>query len=197
MGRFVIDLTTKQFGNWTVLAQGPSSGTSIRWYCKCSCGAVSLVRSAHLKSGASKSCGCALNKGNLKHGGAQNAHSKKYKTWRQIKARCNNPNHKNADIYNGLLCDAWQNFKEFDAYMPEPPSDKHTIDRLDNSKGYEPGNVRWATTTEQHRNQTNCRWIELNGKRQLLTDWAKDLGITPSSLHERLEKWTLEKALSH
>lgn len=80
-------------------------------------------------------------------------------------------------------------FEQFNRDMPEPPSDAHTIDRIDNSKGYEPGNVRWATMAEQHRNQSNCRWIEFDGRRQLLTDWAKEYGVTIATMAERINKW--------
>ena len=63
-------------------------------------------------------------------------------------------------------------------------------------RSYEPGNVRWVTMAEQHRNQSNCRWIEFDGRTQLLTDWAKELGITDSTLHGRIKKWGIQQALS-
>ena len=80
-------------------------------------------------------------------------------------------------------------FEQFNRDVPDPPSEAHTIERKDNSKGYEPGNVTWATMAEQHRNQSNCRWIEFEGRRQLLTDWAKEYGVTISTMAERINKW--------
>jgi hypothetical protein len=51
------------------------------------------------------------------------------------------------------VCDRWQqDFTAFLADMGERPSPKHELDRIDNSRGYEPGNVRWATRTQQARN---------------------------------------------
>lgn len=193
MGAF-IDLTGKPFGNWTALYRGENKGTITRWMCRCTCGTERLVQSGHLLRGASTNCGCVHPP--KTHGHATNGFTKKYSTWRQVKARCCNPKHKNADIYHGLLCDAWLTYEGFNRDVTEPPTEKHSIDRIDNSKGYEPGNVRWVLMAEQHRNQTNCRWIEFNGKCQLLTDWAKELGIADSTLHQRIKKWGIEQALT-
>ena len=189
------DLTGQSFNHWTVLARAPNRNTTAMYLCRCTCGSERTVQSGHLKSGASTCCGC-IKPTKRTHGQASGKFTKKYKTWRQIRARCNNPNHKNANIYNGLLCERWADFEAFDKDVPEPPSNEHTIERIDNNKGYEPGNVTWATFAEQHRNQSNCRWIEFNGKCQLLTDWAKELGITDSTLYGRLTRWPLEKALT-
>lgn len=192
MGVFV-DLTERAFGRWIVICRGANVGTVTRWLCRCLCGTTRLVRAGHLINGASTSCGC--NPKPVRHGQASGKFTKKYRTWRQVKARCCNPKHKNANIYAGLLCPSWQVFEGFDAGVPDPPGDEYTIDRIDNSKGYEPGNVRWVLMPEQHRNQRNCRWIEHNGKTQLLSDWARDLGVTTSTLHARIKKWGIPKSL--
>lgn len=194
MGAF-IDLTGSTVGYWTVLRRGENSGTATRWVCRCICGTEKLVRAGHLATGASTNCGCI--KPPKKHGqAAGKKFSKKYRTWRSMMARCTNPNHKNADIYHGLMCQDWLEFASFDKDVPDPPSEEYTIDRIENEKGYEPGNVRWVLMAEQHRNQRNCRWIEFNGKCQLLTEWAKELGISDSTLHARIKKWGINKALS-
>lgn len=194
MGTF-IDLTGQRFGAWLVINRAANVGTVTRWVCQCNCGTKRPVNAGHLRNGSSTCCGCL--KPIKSHGEARGgSFTKKYRTWRQIKARCCNPKHKNANIYYGLLCQRWLCYSTFAKEVPEPLDNSLTIDRIDNAKGYEPGNVRWVTLAEQHRNQTNCRWIEHNGRRMLLTDWAKYVGITDAALHERLKKWTLEKALS-
>lgn len=189
MGKFK-DLTGVRIGRWVVLSRAANVGPSTIWNCRCSCGTERPVRAAHLSSGASKSCGCV--RPPRKHGAATakpEGFPKKYRTWRSIRARCNNPNHKNAGIYHGKLCDEWQDYRRFAADVPDPPDDSLTIDRIDNEKGYEPGNVRWVSFNEQHRNQRNCKWITYNGQTKLLTEWARELGVSPSTLSGRYKKY--------
>lgn len=191
----LINLQGLRFGKWVVVRRADNCVSS--WVCVCDCGTERTVRSQHLRTGASTCCRCV--RVPKKHGEAVTwkKFSKKYRTWRQIKRRCCGKAALDPlNTYAGMLYKEWETYTAFAQYMPDPPSDEHTIDRIDNSKGYEPGNVRWATWTEQHRNQTNCKWITFNEETKLLTDWARELNITPSSLLNRLEKWALEAALT-
>jgi len=162
----LINLQGKLFGKWHVISRASAPVSS--WQCRCECGTERVVRAQHLRAGTSTCCGCT-NARHKKHGEAATggSFSKKYRTWRQIKRRCCGKS--SLPAYRGLLCDAWQEYASFAEYMPDPPSNEHTIDRIENTKGYEPGNVRWATFAEQHRNQSNCRPITFNGKTLLLT----------------------------
>lgn len=124
-----------------------------------------------------------------------------YSAWSDMKARCLNPSNRDYINYGGRgisVCDEWQNdFLAFVEHIGQPPSERHSIDRIDNNKNYEPGNVRWATYHEQRSNTRLTRTIIHNGITQTLTDWSRDLGITTSALHRRLSKgWPLERALS-
>ena len=77
--------------------------------------------------------------------------------WYNIKNRCYNPNHIKTKNYLGrgiTVCDEWKNdFDAFYKYVGDRPSVQHSLDRIDNDGNYEPGNVRWATYTEQARNK--------------------------------------------
>lgn len=180
------DLTGQLLGSWLVIERAENNGIVTQWLCRCSCGEERIVRAMHLVSGASQSCGCAREPV-IKHGAAVNGEfTKKYRTWRSIRNRTENPNNK----------DAWQDFAAFDRDVPDPPDDALSIERIKNERGYEPGNVRWATPAEQHRNQSNCRPIEFNGRTQLLSDWAKEIGIGVPGLRGRIERHGVEVALT-
>lgn len=79
--------------------------------------------------------------------------------------------------------------------MGEAPAD-HSIERIDNTKGYEPSNCRWATRQEQNENRRSVRVYEFGGERMNLTQWARKLGICKASMYQRVADWPLERALS-
>lgn len=78
-------------------------------------------------------------------------------TWRDIKTRCYNPRSPTYQYYGARgvrMCDRWrESFADFLADVGPRPTPMHSLDRIDNDKGYEPGNVRWATADQQRRNQ--------------------------------------------
>lgn len=124
-----------------------------------------------------------------------------YKNWFAMKARCTDPKHSAYRWYGArgiTVCDAWRDsFQAFLSDVGERPTRQHTLDRIDNERGYEPGNVRWATRTEQMRNTRTNRWLEFNGERLVIQDWARRIGISQATLHQRLQRgWPLEHALA-
>jgi hypothetical protein len=69
--------------------------------------------------------------------------------------RCFNPNATGYRYYGGRdirPCEAWCDFANFYAYVDDAPPGK-TLDRIDNNRGYEPGNVKWSTPREQLLNR--------------------------------------------
>lgn len=83
-----------------------------------------------------------------------------YSTWRNMIARCHTPSHeafKNYGARGIAVCQRWQeSFEDFVSDVGERPEGK-TLDRVNNDLGYEPGNVRWATASEQARNRRTVR----------------------------------------
>lgn len=114
-----------------------------------------------------------------------------YKSWKAMKERMS-PNHKDAKHYylKGVtLCDRWKNdFMAFYEDMGPKPTPKHTIDRIDNDKGYEPSNCRWASKSEQGRNKRHNITVEINGEKVYLKDYAKVIGVDYATLGERFRK---------
>lgn len=155
-----LDLTNKRFGRLIVLSLAApfytSKGVAHRQYiCQCDCGKQITIKVANLQTGT-KSCGCyrkeVTRQRMHKHG---LSHTTIYYVWSAMRARCLTPT--NADYYlygaRGItVCDRWKSFENFYADMGDCPKGL-TLERIENDKGYEPDNCKWATLVEQRHNQ--------------------------------------------
>jgi hypothetical protein len=116
--------------------------------------------------------------------------------------RCYRPQHHKAHLYHARgirVCAAWRrDFWRFVRDMGERPSPRHTLDRIDGSKGYRPGNVRWALPREQSRNRCDNIYVRWRGKRVLLVDLPRAPEVSYSLLKQRHVKhgWDLQRARS-
>ena len=123
-----------------------------------------------------------------------------YRSWYNMKSRCNNPNYKNSHLWLGKGITypvEWESFLNFLADMGERPFGT-SLDRIDNSKNYSKENCRWATRIEQQNNTSSNRFIEYNGQRFTLSQWAKKLNMKRETLRDRIDKynWSIEDALT-
>lgn len=85
----------------------------------------------------------------------------------------------------------------FVADMGKKPTPKHTLERIDTDKGYEPGNCRWASHTEQMNNRSINRVIVAFGRTHTLAEWCRELGMERETIRDRLARGaTPEEALS-
>lgn len=113
-----------------------------------------------------------------------------YRRWQHMIQRCHNPNDKDYVKYGAKgiqVCQAWrESFAAFYADMGDPPTSKHTLDRLDNARGYEPTNCRWATPQEQADNRRRTTMLTVDGVTKPLTTWAREVGIGPKTLRYRV-----------
>lgn len=123
-----------------------------------------------------------------KHGGIKN-HRATYQSWQDMKQRCynqKNAQYKNYGARGITVCDRWRNdFSAFLADMKAKPAGL-TLDRIDNNKGYEPGNCRWATPAQQRVNQRSCVFLEKDGERLTVEEWARKIGRHPATLWNRI-----------
>lgn len=152
---------------------------------RCDCG--NTVRHAVTRILTSKKidhCGCQTDWSfNRTHG---MKHSREYNSWAQMKARCFDINHSDYPRYGGrgiTVCAEWvSSFESFYGYVGARPANT-TLDRIDNQKGYEPGNVRWATAKQQARNQrSSCRWHIKGMVFEAAVDAAEHFGVSVSTI---------------
>lgn len=190
-----VDLTGLVFGQLTVVREDGqlSDGASLcrAWLCQCTCGQTVRVRGKHLtrKKNNVFSCGCYKavpeNNPNYKHGGK---HTPEYEIWQNMKDRCtcNTDNgFKNYGARGITFCKRWKDFSKFLEDMGLRPSPKHTLDRVDNSKGYSKQNCRWATRKQQARNTRKTIMLEFQGETRALVDWAEHFGLRPAMVYMR------------
>lgn len=192
----LIDLTGMKFTRLTVIKQAPRTRHMTEWECVCECDpkTVVIVQGVNLKSGATRSCGC-FKKDNAaanatKHGMIK---SPEYRVWCHMIGRCHNPTDAGFKWYGErgiVVCEKWrESFGNFFADIGAKPSVKHQIDRFPNNNGnYEPGNVRWATKSQNQRNKRNNRILTVNGESMSLIEWAERTGINAGTIKSRLKK---------
>jgi hypothetical protein len=83
-------------------------------------------------------------------------------------------------------------------YIGKKPAPEYTIERLDVNKGYEPGNVTWATRDEQARNKRSNVIIEINGVAKTVVGWSEDslCAVPLKTIYKRLERdWDPREAV--
>lgn len=176
-----------KFGRWILVRYDRDDDRGPRWVCRCVCGRERSVSLASLRAGSSKACGCT--RGHRTHGQAGvKTTSAEYWVWHSMRQRCENPNDTGYSRYGARgirVCETWAKFEAFFADMGARPSSGHSIDRIDSDGDYEPTNCRWATIGEQNRNTSRNVYVEHDGRRMVLKDWAREYGVPYMTLKAR------------
>lgn len=141
----------------------------------------------------------------LKHGHSSGGKvSREYVAWCSMIQRCHNPNASSYPRYGALgiqVCDEWRtSFESFLNHVglkPLSTGRSVSIDRINGTGNYEPGNVRWATTWQQSINRKSNRRLTVNGETKTIIEWARIVNRGPKFIRARvvLRGWTPEEAL--
>lgn len=203
------NLVGRRFGKLVVIKQvedyiTPSGIHVAQWLCQCDCGKTTIVLGGSLKRNHTKSCGCLIaEKAKETFATHHGSYDKLYRVRLQIIDRCYNTKNKRYKDYGGRgikVCEEWLNnyeaFKEW--AINTGYKEGLSIDRKNNDGNYCPENCRWVTSKIQSNNIRSNHYVEYNGKRQTVAEWADELGINYDTLFGRLftKKWDVEKALS-
>lgn len=195
------DQTGRRFGRLTALSLiEPRDGGGHVWLFRCDCGNEKRANIRDARSGHTQSCGCLaaeiIAARNVTHG-LSNAHPRAYRTWKDMRARCNCPTRDDYHLYGGRgisICARWADFAAFLADMGDRPKNL-TLDRIDTNGNYEPGNCRWASSQTQANNKRNNHWVMISGESRTLQEWCDSFGIEPSKVRYRLAQgWPVGKA---
>ncbi len=187
----LIDRTGVKYGHTLVVRRAPNksvSDTNARWWCQCDCGNMHIAYGNDLGRDKSSHCGCLrkMPKGiNQTHGMSR---TRVYRIWGGMKSRCENPNNPKYPRYGGKglkFCERWKRFENFLSDMGNPTGHL-TLDRIDNLQGYSPENCRWATQQAQAINRRNVKILTHNGLSLSISEWARKLGISGSTMHNRV-----------
>jgi hypothetical protein len=82
-----------------------------------------------------------------------------YEVWSAMRGRCMRKSHKEYAYYGGRGIGVDPRWDDFPTFLEDmgPRPDGHSLDRIDNDKGYGPDNCRWATRAEQNQNTRATR----------------------------------------
>lgn len=202
--RSLKDYAGARFGRLTAVAlvrRDTSKENNHEWQFLCDCGQQKLAAIRNVRSGRTRSCGCLFREEmanrNETHG-LSKSNPAEYRSWKDMRGRCNNPRNTDFADYGGrgiAATPAWDDFSAFLADMGKRPAG-HTLDRIDVNKGYEPQNCRWADATQQANNKRSSRVMELDGRSQTLQQWCREYGADHSKVRYRLSTGlTLRDAL--
>ncbi len=186
MPKIIIVRPGDRFNRWTVIRElAPlrvPGGTIRQFECRCDCGSIGVQPPFNLRNGLSKSCGCWRSENSriiaTTHG---DCGSPEHTVWRKMLERCFNPKDKSFPDYGGrgiVVCDEWRHdYAAFLAHVGRRPGPLYSIDRIDNARGYEPGNVKWSVRKDQNRNKRNTIMVTVDGVQRRFVEMCEETGV--------------------
>jgi len=94
--------------------------------------------------------------------------------------------------------DRLKDIRDWLIHLGPRPAEGWTVHRINNYKGYQPGNLKWATKLEQTQIRNVTKWHDVDGKKMTTKQFAKFLDLTYSCLYKRLQNgWTIQRLLDN
>ena len=193
-----LEIMGKRFGKLVAVEELPKQDGKRVWRLRCDCGGERVTLQKNFASGGMvRSCGCDIRRSTT-HGLSE---TPEYRHWINMISRCENPNTPGFDHYGGRgikVCRRWRSaFTVFYADMGPRPSPDHSLDRINVNGNYEPGNCRWATSSEQCRNTRVNKIVTIKGREVTLAEAAENAPVPYNTVLYRLKRgWRVEDAVS-
>lgn len=183
-----VDIAGMIFNDIQVIKYFYSKNGIKYWQCKCHCGNTFITRGNSIKYGKTRSCGCIRNYVCRKpyHGGTGTS---LFSKWKNMRMRCLCASSTRYKDYGGrgiTVCDEWKNnFETFrDWSFNNGYNDNLTIERIDVNGNYEPSNCKWIPLKEQANNTRKTRYIEHNGEKLKLKEFAEKYNLKYGSMRD-------------
>lgn len=195
------EMIGRKFGRWSVISRSDvRTPEDTKWNCLCECGQLGAVAGKSLRVGNSQSCGCLAlerrSKSATTHGKSKTT---EYRSWVKMRERCLDPECPAYPNYGARgigICERWLDASNFLADMGAKPSRAHSLERIDNSKGYSPENCKWADRLEQSNNRRSNRPLTVDGVTRNISQWARIYDCSSDRIEARLRYgWTVEDAV--
>lgn len=192
--------------HFTVIQHLGSVRRKKRLLCRCVCGVEKVVVENDLRLGTTKSCGCFRRQWSSDrhrtHGqaGVGGKRTVLYRAWEAMRDRV-----RRSDVYvrRGItVCAEWAgSFEPFRDYVGANLGERPkgcSLDRIDNDRGYEPGNIRWATPAVQMRNRSVNTLVTVDGVTRCIAEWAEVSNLTPAAICGRIYDlgWDEQRAVT-
>ena len=184
------NLCDVRFGSLVVISFSHySNGNKAYWKCKCDCGRIIILNSVSLIQYNKSSCGCKPkhSKTDCSIHGLTN--TRIFSIRIGMLQRCYNHKAPRYEEWGGRgikVCDRWiESIGNFLEDMGHPPSDNHTLDRIDNNGHYEPNNCKWSTRSEQQQNKKDTIYLDINGVKDTVNKWSKISGTPRQTIITR------------
>jgi hypothetical protein len=190
-----------KYGHLTIIKEvfNQNKGYKRFFLVKCVCGKEKISELNYLRTkNKTKSCGClkaaVIRSLMQKHGAySKETRSPLISVYQNMIYRCHSPNCKQYKNYGkrGIhVCKEWrESIGNFIKDMGPRPTEKHTLDRIDNNKGYYPANCKWSDRREQSINRRVT--IEIRYKRLTLSllEWSEILNVPRFLIYSRLKNF--------